>query len=833
MALDLSKIKAKKSENLLVEPVEIFQSSKVSDQNINDLWLAQGDALRSWHKIREKHDVGVVLNTGAGKTLVGLLMAKSLVNETRGKVLYACSSIQLVDQTVSKANGYGLPVTSYFRGDFSNDLFHRGKAPCITTYQALFNGRSIFFREEIDAVIFDDAHAAEHLLRDHFSLKIQKQKSADIYSELVALFKEYHQQIGMTGSFEELGGQGSTRQFFVPPFELRRQFGEVIRILASAGLTKDQDTTFAWEHLKDHIDLCCLFISNAEITFTPPFVPTHSLSYFDKKVRRIYLSATLSAPDAFTRTFGVTPDEVIAPTTTAGECERLILFPDRLDADHDDVTIAKSLLKDRKALVLVPTYSRAKKWEGFATPPEKNAVATEVETFKIQGGSPKLLLAARYDGVDLPGDTCRVMVVDDLPMGVGPLERYLWEYLNLSNTLRSTVASRIVQSFGRISRGMSDHGVVLITGTKLVEWLLTPKNTELLPPFLQKQLYLGFEISDNSEEVSDYRNIIEQCLTRDGEWLETYENFMSEIEPLESGGDKELVCRLAKAEAEYGNYIWNRDYPSAAKCLSRTLEDAFSFSTGTGAWHSLWLGSALHLLGDHTSAYEMYQRAHSAHKNIPPIPSTRDIEGKVGYPSQIIEVDRQFSTNPDGLICLPKKIYSDLAHLDGSGSSSQTEESLRALGQYLGLNSSRPDNEFGTGPDVLWQCPDMPALCIEVKTDKGTESQYQKKEVGQLSDHVQWVKDHTDAKEIIPIFVGPISPASGTANPPDNFLVISLDQFKTLADILVAALTDSAKNALPLLLRGTIEQVFADRNLLWPKCFEMLEHHNLKELCKK
>lgn len=830
MALDLSKIKAKKSENLLVEPVEIFQNSKVSDQNINDLWLAQGDALRSWHKIRAKHDVGVVLNTGAGKTLVGLLMAKSLVNETRGKVLYACSSIQLVDQTVSKANGYGLPVTSYFRGNFSNDLFHRGKAPCITTYQALFNGRSIFFREEIDAVIFDDAHAAEHLLRDHFSLKIQKQKSADIYSELVALFKEYHQQIGMAGSFEELGAQGSTRQFFVPPFELRRQFGEVIRVLASAGLTLDQDTTFAWEHLKDHIDLCCVFIGNTEITFTPPFVPTQSLSYFDKKIRRVYLSATLAAPDAFIRTFGVSPDEVIAPTTTAGECERLILFPDRLDVGHDDVTIAKSLLQDRKTLVLVPTYIRAKKWEGFANPPEKNTVAAEVETFKIQGGAPKLLLAARYDGVDLPGDTCRVMVVDDLPMGVGPLERYLWEHLNLSNTLRSTVASRIVQSFGRISRGMSDHGVVLITGSKLVEWLLTPKNTEILPPFLQKQLYLGLEISDNSEDASDFKKIIEQCLVRDGEWLGTYEDFMSETDPLEPGGDKELVCRLAKAEAEYADFIWNRDYPNAAKCLSRTIEDAFSFSTGTGAWHSLWLGNALDLMGDRESAIEMYQRAHSTHRNIPPIPSKRDIEDKVGYPPQIVEVDRQFATTPDGAICLPKKIHIDLAFLDGSGTSSQTEESLRALGQYLGLVSSRPDNEYGTGPDVLWQSPDSPALCIEVKTAKEAKSQYQKKEIGQLSDHVQWVKDHTDAKEIIAIFVGPISSATTSANPPDDYMVVSLGQFKKLADVLVGALNDIAKNSLPLLLRGSVKEIFGERKLLWPQCLEMIEFHKLKEL---
>ena len=62
-----------------------------------------------------KSDVAVVLNTGAGKTLVGLLIAQSLVNETRRQVVYACSSIQLVEQTATKAEGYGLPAATYFR----------------------------------------------------------------------------------------------------------------------------------------------------------------------------------------------------------------------------------------------------------------------------------------------------------------------------------------------------------------------------------------------------------------------------------------------------------------------------------------------------------------------------------------------------------------------------------------------------------------------------------------------------------------------------------------------------------------------------------------------
>ncbi len=204
MAFDFKKIKAKKKEVLPIDPIEIFQKLKVSDQSINDLWLAQGDALREWHGNRALSDMSIVLNTGAGKTLVGLIIAQSIVNESRGKVLYVCSSIQLVKQTAEKANGYGLKTTTYYRRDFSNDLFHQGRACCITTYQALFNGLSIFFNEEIAAIIFDDAHAAEHLLRDHFSLRIDRTNFSPIYSQLVELFRDYFEKIGKIGSYEEL-----------------------------------------------------------------------------------------------------------------------------------------------------------------------------------------------------------------------------------------------------------------------------------------------------------------------------------------------------------------------------------------------------------------------------------------------------------------------------------------------------------------------------------------------------------------------------------------------------------------------------------------------------
>lgn len=830
MTFDFSKIQVKAKESLPVDPIELFQKLKVSDSGINDLWLAQGDALRDWHKRRTNGDLGIVLNTGAGKTLVGLLIAQSIVNETRGKVLYACSSIQLVEQTAEKAKGYGLNVTTYHSKEFSNDAFTRGEAPCITTYQALFNGHSKFFREEIAGIIFDDAHAGEHLLRDHFSLRIYRDSFAPIYAAITALFKPYHQCIGKTGSYDELEDPGCRRVFLIPPFEIQKQFEELRRILNAAKFADITETTFSWEHIKDKIDLCCILITGSEITITPPFVPVLTLPYFRKGIRRVYLSATLTAPDAFARTFGHAPDEIIAPTTTAGECERLIIVSSRIKDEKDDLVTTKQAIAGHKALIIVPTYPRAEKWSDLVVPPQKDKVSEAVKNFKADAGKPKLLLAARYDGVDLPGDTCRVMVIDDLPMGVGPLERFMWEHLNLSNTLRTAIASRVIQSFGRISRGMSDHGVVYITGEKLVNWLMTPRNAAVLPSFLQKQLQLGFAFSEQAGSVADLIAATNQCLSREEGWLAWYDSFMKTAEPEQQDDDFELLKRIAESEADFIHCLWNRDYHEAAKRLSTTLEAAFNLSTSTGAWHALWLGRALELLGDADGAREQYIRAHANQLCIPAFPVASDSCKGAEIPEQVSEVDRQFRINPDGKIELPKNIHKDLVFLNGTGTFKQTEEALRVLGLYLGVISTRPDNEFGTGPDVLWRLPGGVALCIEVKTDKEADSKYQKKELGQLSDHIQWVKDNTDAETIIPIFVGPIVGATETGNPPDDFLVIALSEFKNLSDNLVAALTDAAAQSMPITLRSNVYKIFQERNLLWPGCLDALKSHKMKEL---
>jgi tetratricopeptide (TPR) repeat protein len=831
MPIDFGKLSSSKPNRRPIEPIELFRTLNVTDPAINELWLVQGDALREWHSKRNLGDIAIVLNTGAGKTLLGLLIAQSLVNETNEPVIYACGSIQLVEQTAIKAQGYGLDVTTYFRQDFSNNLYQRGLAPCLTTYQALFNGKSRFYREDIRAVVFDDAHTAEHLLRDQFTLTISRNKFSDLYSQIAQLFRNYHTRIGKNvGYSETVEGKDPNKCWLVPPFAVREQKSELERLLLSAGLSEKTETKFAWEYLKNHIDLCLLFVSGWDISLTPPIVPVHTLPYFKNGIRRVYLSATLAAGDEFMRAFGKVPVP-IAPETTAGKCERFIIIPALHAQCDNDVEVTKQIIANRKALILVPSNRRAKEWEDVVTEQQNDSITEQVENFKKAPAPAKLLLVSRYDGVDLPGDTCRVMVIDDLPSGVGSLERFLWEQLGLAKSLKSTIASRVVQSFGRISRGMSDHGVVVLTGKHLKEWLLNPKNQAALPQFLKRQLDLGINLSEGVDSISDLVDAASQCLERAPNWIEYYQREMESLRDADNATPDEDAFNLAQVEVNFGHSLWSRDYTAAAKYLEEALEKTFDISSNTGAWHLLLLGYCYELTENIDEAHESYRRAHNVANNIPSLHLQNISVSEEQFPSQILEVARYLHRGGAQMRReIPRRFDSNLAALDGTGSVKQTEEALRSLGQYLGLIASRPDNEFGTGPDVLWDIPGGPALNLEAKSGKQGSSYYTKDNLGQLRDHVQWVREHSKSPTILSAFVGPLRPASAKSNPDPEITVIELAEFKALAERLRAALEDICKQAIPTNLPHVVLDVFQQRNLLWPDLYTHIQKHVLRDI---
>ena len=86
---DFSALESDLSQKEIIDPIEIFREMP-KPKGFNDLYSSQADVLRDWFNKRQNKDNILKLHTGGGKTLVGLLIAKSILNESKKPVVYLC-----------------------------------------------------------------------------------------------------------------------------------------------------------------------------------------------------------------------------------------------------------------------------------------------------------------------------------------------------------------------------------------------------------------------------------------------------------------------------------------------------------------------------------------------------------------------------------------------------------------------------------------------------------------------------------------------------------------------------------------------------------------------
>src|SRR4029079_7480077 len=194
--IDFSNFGKPDKKNSPADPREIFKRRPSGEGAANDLWRGQAEALGKWFE-GASNETLVLLSTGAGKTIIGLLIAQSYVNQGIRNVVYACNTIDLVLQTAREAKKLGLAVTCRYGQKFDNDLFEQGKSFCITTYAALLNPLTTFRNQKRPrAIIFDDAHVANGAIRERFTLQVSTHENAGIYAALIEVFRPIFNEVG-------------------------------------------------------------------------------------------------------------------------------------------------------------------------------------------------------------------------------------------------------------------------------------------------------------------------------------------------------------------------------------------------------------------------------------------------------------------------------------------------------------------------------------------------------------------------------------------------------------------------------------------------------------
>ena len=158
-----------------IEPRALFQSLSRA-KKFEYLRDVQGDVLDEWFSRRNDRDLVIKMNTGSGKTLVGLVLLLSMLKEDRGPVVYLCPDNYLVSQVEREADELGIPRTEFGLDNKIPLEFSNSSAVLITNAYKLINGMSVFGVGEspdystIGTMLIDDAHSCINIARNQFTV---------------------------------------------------------------------------------------------------------------------------------------------------------------------------------------------------------------------------------------------------------------------------------------------------------------------------------------------------------------------------------------------------------------------------------------------------------------------------------------------------------------------------------------------------------------------------------------------------------------------------------------------------------------------------------------
>ncbi|MCI5162429.1 MAG: DEAD/DEAH box helicase [Candidatus Electrothrix sp. AX5] len=797
--VDFNKLKSRKKKKKAVEPAEIFRRLP-KPQGINDLYTSQAEVLHQWYDNRFQRDVVIKLHTGGGKTLVGLLMAQSTLNETGEPVLYLTPTRQLVTQTLEKADELGINAVPYEQGQPLNDDFVNGCAVMVGTYKALFHGQSKFGLrgnprpQGVSAIILDDAHAAFSVLRDSFTLDIQSEKNRELYESIAGLFRKSFKDIDKLGTFDDILS-GSEYSVLEVPYWAWHEKLDTVREQLKAVANK---YPFQWPILRDQLHLCHALISRKAFTFTPILPLVDSFPTFYDAPRRIYMSATIADDSEIIRTFDADPNLVknaLVSRSLAGVSERLILIPDLMPFSFNAQEALEKLIEwtaklNFGAVILVSSDKATEKWSKIATAAiGSTQVERSVTSLQERKTSGPVVFSNRYDGIDLPGDSCRLLVMDGLPSGTSNYELFRASVLYGGVSIIRLLAQRIEQGIGRGARGSGDHCVVLLAGANLAGWVAKDANFQFLTSATKAQLEMGSEISGEVCSLQDLAQTIKRSYDRDKDWVKYHAETLAEL--VDEDSFDESRFRQAAVERKALN-LWHDGYhEKAINKIQRTLDDIGSIDSQSRGWLEQLAARIANDWG-HKELTERYQQQAYAHnRNLlrtKVLPPYRPIAAPRAQTEAIISQLSSYHFRR-GFLQTFEEVCSLLHH---NSSANQFEQALADFGKMMGLSSERFDDN-GEGPDVLWLLPNKVGLVIEAKSRKKGKNALKKEEHGQLLVASEWFASHYKDYKCVRISVHPKNKATKAAVAGASYALTyeTLNSLISDARILLSSLCES------------------------------------------
>lgn len=800
--VDLNALRAAKAKPLPIDPHEILRRLP-KPAGFNDLYSSQAEVLRQWFDNRDVKDTIVKLHTGGGKTLVGLLMAQSTLNELKLPVLYLAPTTQLVEQTLERAAQFGIPAVRYETGGGPlHDDFANAKAIMVGTYKALFHGRSKFGVQGsanpvmVGAIILDDTHSSFPLVRDSFTLNVSSRNDMERYKEMCDLFRQAFREGGKSGTFDDIVG-GREAAVLEIPYQAWRERIQAVEQLLRRSLDA---FSYEWPLVRDRLLMCHALVSSANFSITPILPFPNAFPTFADCPRRIYMSATIADDSDLIRTFGADIGLVKKPLRSrslAGISERLILCPEimpfKMNTRLAVEELARNLSASKKGVVfLAPSGKIAEEWKSVATVAEKPADVQQIVR-RLQDGSTfgPFALANRYDGIDLPGDACRLLVLSGLPTGTSEYEKYRAAAVYGGASFNRMLAQRIEQGIGRGARGAGDHCVVLVVGTALSAWIGKDANFSFLTSATQAQLTIGIDISKAVNKREEFFQTAMRCIDREPVWQQYHAETLAEL--VEEADIDESHLELAGIERKSIDLWASGNHEKAIVRLLKAAE-LESLDEQTRGWVLQLAARVADDWGNEERSEELQRSAYAANPNMlrPKKIGANRLLPLPGVQTQAIVASirayrfrRSYLSQFDDIV----------ANLHPDASANQFEQAMAHLGRMLGFAASRHD-DAGVGPDLLWLLPNKQGLIIEAKSRKKDDNPLNKGEHGQLLVAEQWFTQNYPGHVAIRVGIVPNAYATKAAAA-ELSCALTLDKLALMVSDARSLIADLCESQLP------------------------------------
>jgi hypothetical protein len=725
----------------LIEPKEIFASLSGKLQKFSYLRDVQGEVLSGWFDRRNEPDVVIKMNTGGGKTTVGLLILQSCLNEGRGPVLYLAPDEYLAKQAAEEAKDLGIRTAN----GHDDAAFLSGQAIFVTNVKKLINGLSVFgvkpggTRIKLGSILIDDAHACLALAEEQFTVRIESK--TPLYKSLLELFSDSLRQQSEAYFLDLKDGRpGSV--MLVPYWSWLDKFQQVNQLLQP--LASDDQLKFHYPLIRGDLQQCRAVFGTRYLEISPQVLPIDAIPAFGDAARRIYMTATLADDSILVSDFAANKDSVskpISPKSASDIGDRMVLIPQEANPRISDEEVQEAvceLAKRHNTVVIVPSTRRAKFWEGKY----KRLLSAESLHEGVQqlhkGYVGLVVLLNKYDGVDLPSDACRILVIDGVPDARRLSDQYEESVLSGSALIKARRVQRIEQGMGRGVRSSDDYCVVVLMGSGTITYLY-PVADRKVSPATKMQFDLWEKLKIQLAERASASDVLENadaCLKRDAQWVQGTKLALARVKYAQSS----TVSHFAVLQRDAFGLGQIGQYRRAAEKLQEAVNQA-SETKLKGLFKQQLAEMTYHF--DKTAAQEIQLSAVEMNRSLlKPLEGILHEKLKPSALTQAAQIracllDKYGDKNGAviGLNALADAlIYQPDRH-------EEFEAAFSALGEHLGFKASRPEKEHHQrGPDELWAMGGASFLLCECKSEIGGD-RINKHDCDQLNGAINWFHD--------------------------------------------------------------------------------------------